>query len=283
MLAFVTLYGPSLFGLQRSPLSSLDRRLSYSFYRSKIFFCSYRKTRYRSVSNSIVAQYNYNIFQDDVDRSRRKVQPGERAFYVRKPLGLVLEEAEDGMVFVADIDPNGNAARASRGNIRKGDILVAISATFGDEVWSTRGVGLARVMKGIQVRFGDEITLIFESPQEVETRKQSAEELAAKRRQEAREKFGDRPVVDPVTWRTVTSKEVVADSTTTPGTRESSVPKYAKVYEENRDVSTPVASVEEFDYDEIPNSTPNRSTQYIFLWSLAGMGLIALTAFLTLR
>jgi len=258
--------------------------------------CPWRKCyskkvpRVRSIPTTVVASYNYNIFQDDQDRSRRKVQPGERAYNVKKPLGLVLEEAEDGMVFVADIDPRGNAAQASRGDIRKGDILVAISATFGDEVWSTRGVGLPRVLKGIQVRFGDEVTLVFESPVQVESRKQYSEEFAAKRREEAREKFGEKTVVDPVTWRTVpiselnprSKEESGAAAAAFPGKKDDIVPKYVKIYQENKD--SPKQWIPSSDDSSSSlEPAPDRSGQYILLWSLAGIGLIALTAFFTLR
>ncbi|GJQ15818.1 hypothetical protein GpartN1_g7609.t1 [Galdieria partita] len=255
----------------------------YSFRRG--YFHTKRATTVRSFR--IVAEYNYNIFQDDQDRSRRKVQPGERAYNVKKPLGLVLEEAEDGMVFVADIDPRGNAARVSRGDIRKGDILVAISATFGEEVWSTRGVGLPRVLKGIQVRFGDEVTLVFESPMEVESRKQYSEEFAAKRRQEARDKFGEKLVVDPVTWRTVASTELVSNdkggSEAVKENKEDSVPKYVKLYQDNKE--RPPQWIPETTQEDMTSleASPNRSGQYILFWTLAGIGLIGLTAFFTLR
>lgn len=245
--------------------------------------CSPPKRAYGAFSVGIVAQYNYNIFQDDEDRSRRKVQPGERAYNVKKPLGLVLEEAEDGMVFVADVDPKGNAARASRGDIRKGDILVAISATFGEEVWSTRGVGLPRVLKGIQVRFGDEVTLVFESPIEVENRKQYSEEFAAKKRQEAREKYGERAVVDPVTWRTVAATETTTSKEGNTGAnKDVVVPKYVELYKNNLE-SPPQWIPETTQEQQVSDSGPDRSGQYILFWSLAGVGLIVLTAFLTLR
>jgi len=38
------------------------------------------------------------------------------------------------------------------------------SATFGDELWSTRGVGLSRVLNAIKVRSGNTVKLVFESP-----------------------------------------------------------------------------------------------------------------------
>ena len=37
------------------------------------------------------------------------------------------------------------------------------SATFGDDMWSTRGVGLTRVLAAIRVRAGPTVKLVFES------------------------------------------------------------------------------------------------------------------------
>ena len=38
------------------------------------------------------------------------------------------------------------------------------SATFGDDMWSTRGVGLTRVLAAIRVRAGPTVKLVFETP-----------------------------------------------------------------------------------------------------------------------
>jgi hypothetical protein len=40
------------------------------------------------------------------------------------------------------------------------------SATFGDQMWSTRGVGLTRVLAAIRVRAGPTVKLVFESTNE---------------------------------------------------------------------------------------------------------------------
>lgn len=158
---------------------------------------SVRLVRRRSAP---VAQYNYNIYQDNEDRSRRIVGDDERAVSIQKPLGLVLEEGQDGMVFVANVDPNGNASRVE--NVNEGDIVVAVSATFGDEVWSTRGVGLERVMKSIRVRSGDYVTLVLETPEELSQRKDQSTKEAEARRSMARDSRGERQVINPVTWGT---------------------------------------------------------------------------------
>eukprot|EP00179_Madagascaria_erythrocladioides_P020059 CAMPEP_0198328602 /NCGR_PEP_ID=MMETSP1450-20131203/15576_1 /TAXON_ID=753684 ORGANISM="Madagascaria erythrocladiodes, Strain CCMP3234" /NCGR_SAMPLE_ID=MMETSP1450 /ASSEMBLY_ACC=CAM_ASM_001115 /LENGTH=245 /DNA_ID=CAMNT_0044032745 /DNA_START=37 /DNA_END=774 /DNA_ORIENTATION=- len=156
---------------------------------------------------TVVAQYNYNIYQDGSERSKRGVSAGERAVTIRKPLGLVLEEANDGMVFIAEINQQGNAAAIGDGQINVGDVVVACSATFGDEVWSTRGIGLERVLKSIAVRSGDFVTLVLETPSELADRKAAAAAGAAQRRVDARDKFGEREVLDPTSWASSAPKQ----------------------------------------------------------------------------
>lgn len=148
-------------------------------------------------------KFAYNIYQDDSDRSRRSVGENERAVTIQKPLGLLLEEGQDGMVFVASIDEDGNGAES--GEVSEGDVVVAVSATFGEEVWSTRGVGLDRVLKSIRIRAGDFVTLVLESPEKLSERMTYSETMAAGKRSEAREKFGEREVLDPVTWKRTTA------------------------------------------------------------------------------
>lgn len=41
-----------------------------------------------------------------------------------------------------------------------------VSATFGDDMWSTRGVGLTRVLAAIRVRAGPKVKLVFESTEQ---------------------------------------------------------------------------------------------------------------------
>lgn len=163
-----------------------------------VFRSSPRPASRRTITPQCSDSFNYNIYQDGDDRSKRVVTDSDRSVILQKPLGLVLEEGQDGMVFVAEIDPDGNAAAS--GEVNEGDILVAVSATFGDEVWSTRGVGLDRVMKSIRIRSGDFVTLVLESPTQLSEMKDRAAKLAESRRSEAREKFGEREVLDPVTW-----------------------------------------------------------------------------------
>lgn len=44
--------------------------------------------------------------------------------------------------------------------------MTMCSATFGNEMWSTRGVGLTRVLAAIRVRAGSTVKLALESPGE---------------------------------------------------------------------------------------------------------------------
>merc|ERR1712127_360732 len=80
----------------------------------------------------------------------------------------VLDEGDDGNVFVRTVAPKGNAARS--GLVKEGDIVTMCSATFGDQMWSTRGVGLTRVLAAIRVRAGPTVSLVFESTSQRKTK-----------------------------------------------------------------------------------------------------------------
>ncbi|KAK4529818.1 hypothetical protein CCYA_CCYA02G0675 [Cyanidiococcus yangmingshanensis] len=142
--------------------------------------------------------FGYNVFLDPDDRAKRALSDKDVYAVVRKPLGLTLAERDDGMVYIAAVDPAGNAAET--GVFRPGQVVTAVSATFGDEVWSVRGVGLDRVLKSIKVRSGDYVTIVVEDERTIEQKKADAYETAQRRADEAREKFGEREVLDPVTW-----------------------------------------------------------------------------------
>lgn len=49
--------------------------------------------------------------------------------------------------------------------------MTMCSATFGDQMWSTRGVGLTRVLAAIRVRAGPTVKLVFESPNQYKKKK----------------------------------------------------------------------------------------------------------------
>lgn len=68
--------------------------------------------------------------------------------------------------------------------VKEGDIVTMCSATFGDELWSTRGVGLTRVLAAIRVRSGNTVKLVLESPNQYR-KKQVATEAQLKAREAA--------------------------------------------------------------------------------------------------
>lgn len=121
-----------------------------------------------------------NMANDDelMRRSRASRSAGidDRVIELRRPLGLVLNEDASGNVYVETIAPKGNAART--GDVREGDVVTMCSATFGDQMWSTRGVGLSRVLAAIRVRAGPTVKLVFESTKE--TKKKSRNSSKAK-------------------------------------------------------------------------------------------------------
>ena len=123
------------------------------------------------------------------------------------------DEDADGNVFVAAITPGGRAEKS--GMVFKGDRIVRnfrlclevacilfsfaqamCSATFGDDMWSCRGVGLNRVLASIKVRntkpghkkfqlqiisphegfilFYSTVRLVLEAPNEAEEKKRRA-------------------------------------------------------------------------------------------------------------
>lgn len=94
-------------------------------------------------------------------RSQRSAGNDDNLVELTRPLGLVLNQDGDGNVYVETVAPRGNAART--GKVKEGDIVTMCSATFGDDMWSTRGVGLTRVLAAIRVRAGPTVKLVFES------------------------------------------------------------------------------------------------------------------------
>lgn len=127
--------------------------------------------------------------------SYRDARPGDRKVTFRKPntatqglqLGLKFKESFGKAVYIESILPGTEAARLEReGKIKKGDQVTMISATFGDEMWSARGVGKYRLEKSIAVRQGMTISFVFENSDEG-SKKQMAE--AAKKAQKEADKM----------------------------------------------------------------------------------------------
>ena len=66
------------------------------------------------------------------------------------------------------------------GQLKEGDEAVMVSATFGDELWSARGIGKQRLEKSIAVRQGMNIKLVLEgSSSDDKKRKEMAAKAAA--------------------------------------------------------------------------------------------------------
>ena len=89
-----------------------------------------------------------DLYRDS--RSARSAAAGDRKVILRKPLGAVLEEDSEGNIFVQSVAPGGAAKQS--GQVKAGDQVVMCSATFGNQLWSTRNVGLSSIMTAIRVR-----------------------------------------------------------------------------------------------------------------------------------
>jgi len=118
------------------------------------------------------------------DKSKRFADVDANLVELKRPLGLVLDQDAQGNVYVDTVAPRGNAARS--GKVKQGDILVMCSATFGDQMWSTRGAGLSRVLNAIKVRAGPTVKLVFESPSDTQ-RKANLSKKSAEIARQARE------------------------------------------------------------------------------------------------
>lgn len=122
-------------------------------------------------------------------RAARSAGVNDRVVELRRPLGLVLDEDENGNVVVETVAPRGNAART--GLVKEGDIVTMCSATFGGDMWSTRGVGLTRVLAAIRVRAGPTVKLAFESSTETRTKARSSTK-AVQAAEDARKRAQDK-------------------------------------------------------------------------------------------
>jgi len=118
-------------------------------------------------------------------RQQRQAVTDDRIVELKRPLGLVLEEDENGNVFVETVAPRGNAART--GMVQEGDIVTMCSATFGDQMWTCRGAGLTRVLAAIRLRAGPTVNLVFENTSDTK-RVRTNTSKAAKAAEEARER-----------------------------------------------------------------------------------------------
>jgi len=126
--------------------------------------------------------------------SFRDARPGDRKVTFRKPnaatqgivLGLKFRESFGKGVFIDKIVAGTEAARLEQqGKLKVGDEITMVSATFGDEMWSARGIGKYRLEKSIAVRQGATISFVVESPSDG-TKKARAEALKKQNQEQER-------------------------------------------------------------------------------------------------
>jgi C-terminal processing protease CtpA/Prc len=106
------------------------------------------------------------------NRAMRSAGADDRVVELRMPLGMELDEDENGNVFVKSIEKNGRADKS--GMVFVGDYVAMASATFGEDMWSCRGVGLSRVLSVIKMRNTKPVRLVLEAANEAEEKKRRA-------------------------------------------------------------------------------------------------------------
>lgn len=123
-------------------------------------------------TNSHIIMKVRNDAEAKANREVRKASAADRMVELRKPLGLTLDEDKDGNVFVKEVEKGGRAEKS--GMVFVGDIVTMSSATFGDDMWSCRGVGLTRVLSTIKVRNTKPVRLVLEAKTPEEEKKRRA-------------------------------------------------------------------------------------------------------------
>ena len=116
----------------------------------------------------------------------RSAPPGSRVVSFRKPnqattglmLGLKFRQSFGNSIYIDKVIPGTEADRLKKsGQLKEGDEVVMVSATFGDELWSARGIGKQRLEKSIAVRQGMNIKLVLEGSSSDDKKRK---EMAAK-------------------------------------------------------------------------------------------------------
>eukprot|EP00929_Paragymnodinium_shiwhaense_P019599 TRINITY_DN13308_c0_g1_i1.p1 TRINITY_DN13308_c0_g1~~TRINITY_DN13308_c0_g1_i1.p1 ORF type:complete len:200 (-),score=75.16 TRINITY_DN13308_c0_g1_i1:252-851(-) len=99
---------------------------------------------------------NYNIPQQ---QQRQDSDSGDaNVVEFSLPLEIELKEGGGGDIFVEAIDSKSDAYAAG---VRKGQQLLKVSSTFGDDMWNAQGVGMTQLKVAIASRFGGSIKLGF--------------------------------------------------------------------------------------------------------------------------
>merc|ERR1712039_988569 len=84
---------------------------------------------------------------------------GERLVECQLPLGIEFEEKDGGDIYIKSVEQDTDAWEQG---VRPGAQLTMVSATFGDEMWSARKVGMTQFMQTLNSRFGSTISLALE-------------------------------------------------------------------------------------------------------------------------
>lgn len=85
---------------------------------------------------------------------------GSSVVEVQMPLGIEFEERQGGDIYIKTVAEDSDAWAQG---VRPGIQLVEISATFGDEMWNTRGVGMKQFTTVVNSRFGGSIKLALQT------------------------------------------------------------------------------------------------------------------------
>jgi hypothetical protein len=100
-------------------------------------------------------------------------------------LGIKFREGANKEIYVGKIIPGTQADDYKKeGVLSEGDEIVMVSATFGDEMWSSRGIGIARLESSIKIRSGKFVSLVFEG----QTKNSGARQKALQKAREQEEK-----------------------------------------------------------------------------------------------
>merc|ERR1719230_2273484 len=131
----------------------------------------------RVVSTRVTQRLSQRVSKLDAmmnrnSRSSRSAGADDRVVELRMPLGIELDEDKEGNVYVKSIEKNSRAEKSNM--VFVGDYVRMVSATFGDDLWSTRGVGLNRVLVSIKSRNTKPVTLVLEAKNEAEEKKRRA-------------------------------------------------------------------------------------------------------------
>jgi len=92
-------------------------------------------------------------------RSQREADGIGRLVECNLPLGLEFEEKDGGDIYIKSVEQDTDAWDQG---VRPGAQLTMVSATFGDEMWNARKVGMTQFMQTLNSRFGNTISLQLE-------------------------------------------------------------------------------------------------------------------------